>query len=149
MKKHLIGVGGIICNADDHVLLVQRGADAPRFPEAWTLPTGFVDAGEDLVSALRREFREELGIKFTPEPTMFYAGMKTGITIYYFLGTWKPENEIAGIQLRPNPKGIMENDAFAFFSIPDAISLGDTHHFVFTDALQRLKPKPGDRNGKQ
>jgi 8-oxo-dGTP diphosphatase len=42
------------------VLLSQRRADQ-SFPLAWEFPGGKVEPGEDLVSALVREIREELG----------------------------------------------------------------------------------------
>jgi len=49
------------------VLLVHPGGPFFRNKDdgAWSIPKGEVDAGEDLLAAARREFREELG--FAPE----------------------------------------------------------------------------------
>ena len=44
----------------DHLLLVRRGADPGQ--GQWSLPGGRVEAGEAMVAAVVREFREETGL---------------------------------------------------------------------------------------
>ncbi len=46
---------------DDQILLVRRVNDPQR--GLWTLPAGFVDAGEDPVQAIERECLEETGLR--------------------------------------------------------------------------------------
>ncbi len=50
----------VLIRKNDRVLLVQRMFDPQK--GHWTLPSGFVDAGEDPKAAARRECQEETGL---------------------------------------------------------------------------------------
>lgn len=139
MKTARVGVGGIVLNEQGEVLMVRRGNSAPRFPGAWTIPTGMVDSGEDRLDALRREMQEELGLLFEPAHEPVHTGMKKGVSIHYFLGSWVPEDKDQGIVLKPSPKGVMENDEYAFVPLAEAIRRGEQYGFVFVDALKLLQ----------
>lgn len=52
---------GVLVERDGTVLLVQRNNSPGR--GMWTLPAGFVDAGEDPQAAAQRECREEAGVE--------------------------------------------------------------------------------------
>ncbi len=52
---------GVLVERDDQVLLVRRAVDPQR--GFWTLPAGFVDAGEDPARAAERECLEETGLR--------------------------------------------------------------------------------------
>lgn len=49
------------------VLLLRRGPDSAYGPGLWTLPSGHLEPGEDVVAAAIRETREETGVALTPE----------------------------------------------------------------------------------
>ena len=51
----------VLVRQDGHILLVRRANDPAR--GRWTLPAGFVDAGEDPVLAAERECFEETGLR--------------------------------------------------------------------------------------
>lgn len=52
-------VGAMIVNADGLVLIAQR---IEQIVEAWQMPQGGIDAGEDPLPAVLRELNEEIGV---------------------------------------------------------------------------------------
>ena len=55
-----VAVGAFIFDAQERVLLIQRGRDPGK--GMWTVPGGRVEPGEPLAAAVRREIREETGL---------------------------------------------------------------------------------------
>ncbi|MGZ8095008.1 MAG: NUDIX hydrolase [Methylosarcina sp.] len=55
-----IGVGGIVFNNHDQVLLIKR--DKPPAQGFWSVPGGKQEAGESMVEACKREIIEETGL---------------------------------------------------------------------------------------
>lgn len=53
----------IVPDAKGRVLLLLRGATAPRGPLQWNLPGGFLQPGEDVATAARREAFEEANLQ--------------------------------------------------------------------------------------
>ena len=55
-----IGVGAIVLNSENKIFVGKR-ADNPV--DKWQMPQGGVDKGENFISAMRRELKEETSIK--------------------------------------------------------------------------------------
>ena len=62
----------IIADAAGQVMLVQRKREPGK--DMWDLPGGFVDLGETLEQAIKRELKEELGVEIS---SLTYLGSAT------------------------------------------------------------------------
>ena len=60
-EKPLIGVGAVVFNRNNEILLVKRGN--PPGEDLWSIPGGLVEVGESLEEATLRELAEETGVK--------------------------------------------------------------------------------------
>lgn len=66
-----VAVTAVVCDAQGQVLLVRR-ANEPR-RGMWTMPGGFMDAGEDPRQAAERECLEETGLQVQVGELLGYA----------------------------------------------------------------------------
>ena len=62
MEKPLGVAGKAIIRKDSEILLLQRSSKSGFDPGLWELPGGKIDYGENLVEALEREVKEEVGL---------------------------------------------------------------------------------------
>ena len=59
-----IGVGGVVVNSKDEVLMVQEKiSPVADYQGCWKLPGGLADPGEDFAATVAREVREETGVE--------------------------------------------------------------------------------------
>ena len=58
-SAYRVAVKGLVRNQSGKLLFVQERSDS------WDLPGGGLERGENIVEALTREFREELGVDIT------------------------------------------------------------------------------------
>jgi ADP-ribose pyrophosphatase YjhB (NUDIX family) len=71
-----VGVGAIVFNARDEILLVQR-SEGP-----WFIPTGWGDVGLSPAQVAAKEVREETGFMVTPQRVVgVYDGAQWGATL--------------------------------------------------------------------
>ncbi|XP_057420901.1 nudix hydrolase 2-like isoform X2 [Lotus japonicus] len=59
---HRVGVGALVVNEKQEVLVVQEKSGHFQGTGAWKFPTGVVDQGEDICVAAVREVKEETGV---------------------------------------------------------------------------------------
>jgi predicted NUDIX family NTP pyrophosphohydrolase len=98
----LISAGLLMCRVEKTNLeffLVHPGGPFFRNKDAgvWSIPKGIPDAGEQLLAAAIREFKEETGLDATgPFVAIGDIAQKSGKQVYAwaFLGTWNPADGI-------------------------------------------------------
>jgi ADP-ribose pyrophosphatase YjhB (NUDIX family) len=115
----------------DQVLLVRRSNDPQR--GLWTLPAGFVDAGEDPLEALRRECLEETGLQVEIVGLLDVLYGQEHPRGAHILIVYRAE--IVGGTLKPGD----DADGAAFFALDDLPPL------AFTTTLQILNRLSGDQ----
>jgi 8-oxo-dGTP diphosphatase len=62
-KQAIVGVGGVVIHRG-RVLLVRRGSEPLK--GRWSIPGGMLELGEELAPAVRRELKEETGLRVEP-----------------------------------------------------------------------------------
>lgn len=90
--RHLIDVH-VLLTRDAELLLTQRRGDA--FDGMWHLPSGKLDAGENVLTAATREAEEEVGVIIDPaELTLVHtihvngSGPEPRLGLFFATDTW-------------------------------------------------------------
>jgi ADP-ribose pyrophosphatase YjhB (NUDIX family) len=118
---------------DGRVLLTRRAIEPAL--GLWTFPGGYVDWGEDMVTAARREMREEVGLDLEPAGLLgiySYPGAPVVIVAYHVT---VPD----GLEAKADAHEVSETGYFAREEIPwDALAFRSTR-----DALADWFRRPG------
>ena len=86
-----IGMVGMLVwhRSDGRYLLLRRSPDKDFAPGQWESGSGRLEQGEGFIEALRRESREELGLKLRIECLLG--------TVHLYRGEVVPDNEMVGL----------------------------------------------------
>lgn len=106
---HFVGVGGLVTNDQQQVLMVQE--KTPALKSFWKLPGGRVEPGEEISDGVVREVEEETGIKTKFESILCFRQTigPFGMADLYFVCKLQPlssqikiqEEEIADCKWMP------------------------------------------------
>jgi 8-oxo-dGTP diphosphatase len=121
-------------DARPRVLLIRRKSDP--FAGSWALPGGFVDEGERLIDAARRELEEETGVEVEELEPLYTAGDPgrdpRGWTVsVVFLGRVK----------RPKAKAGDDAAAVGWFPLDAPPPMAFDHAMLLERARARLRDR--------
>jgi 8-oxo-dGTP diphosphatase len=100
---------------DGRVLMCHRRSDREWYPDVWDFPGGHVEAGETAQVALRREVREELGIRIRPpfrRLARWVSVAEAEDISFFHVRTWSGT---------PVNLATEEHDAIGWFSFAEAV----------------------------
>ena len=104
-------------DADGNLILLRRGFDPGK--GRWTFPGGFIDLGESVEAAARREAHEELRIALELGPLVgVYSRAEDRIVMIVFRATaiGVPETTDEAVEVRAFAPGEIPWDELAFWS---------------------------------
>lgn len=111
---------------NDEIILLRRAFDPGK--DLWTFPGGFVDLGESVEDAARREANEELGIAIELGPLVgVYSRPDSRVVLIVFAArtTDEPTTTEEAIEVRGFTTAQIPWDELAFWSTRDAL-----RHFI-------------------
>jgi 8-oxo-dGTP diphosphatase len=125
----------VIFDPDARVLLIRRGR--PPFAGSYALPGGFVEIGETIEQACRREALEETGIKVEPLRLVgVYSDPKRdprGHTISVAFGTVLPRAIV--------PRSSSDAASAEWVADWRSVELAFDHRHILADAETLLRPR--------
>ena len=124
-------VAGVVPERDGRILLTRRAIEPAH--GLWTFPGGYVDWGESVGDAARRELREEVGLDLEPAGLLgiySYTDAPVVIVVYHVTVPY-------GLEAVADPHEVSETAYFSRADIPwDALAFRSTRE-ALEDWLRR------------
>ena len=123
-SQFLVGVTGVILNDKKEVLLFKH----TYRPHAWSLPGGYMKAGEHPAEALEREIKEESGLVVSADDMLKTRTDREGSRLdmcfvgVFIGGEFKPSSEVS---------------EYGFFAKDQMPLLRSNQVFLIEEALQQ------------
>lgn len=128
--QFLVGVTGVIFNDKNEILLFKH----TYRQHAWSLPGGYLKAGEHPAEALEREIKEESGLVVSADNLLKTRTDRDGARLdMCFVGVF------IGGEFTPS----REVSEYGFFSLDTMPLLRSNQVFLIEEALQQRKLKVG------
>lgn len=126
--QFLVGVTGVILNEKNEILLFKH----TYRKQSWSLPGGYLKAGEHPAEALEREIKEESGLVVSADDMLKTRTDRDGSRLdmcfvgVFIGGEFKPSNEVS---------------EYGFFSKDSMPLLRSNQVFLIDEALQQKRLK--------
>ena len=126
--QFLVGVTGVIFNEKNEVLLFKH----TYRKQSWSLPGGYLKAGEHPAEALEREIKEESGLVVSADDMLKTRTDRDGSRLdmcfvgVFIGGEFKPSQEVS---------------EYGFFAQDQMPLLRSNQVFLINEALEQKKPK--------
>ncbi len=114
-----VGVGAIVFNERDELLLIQRSDSG-----SWLYPTGWLDVGYTPAETAVKEVKEETGLLVEPERLMgVYDGRRRRYPMHFHMISVMICCRLVGGVLSPHPLEVLEVGFFPFDQLPQPLHL--------------------------
>ena len=126
--QFLVGVTGVIFNEKNEVLLFKH----TYRKQSWSLPGGYLKAGEHPAEALEREIKEESGLVVSADDMLKTRTDRDGSRLdmcfvgVFIGGEFKPSQEVS---------------EYGFFAQDQMPLLRSNQVFLINESLEQKKPK--------
>jgi ADP-ribose pyrophosphatase YjhB (NUDIX family) len=111
--KFSVGVSAVVVDPDGRILLLRHTF---RRTDGWSLPSGWMQAGERVGDAIVREIREETGLEAAPV-TIFAVRSGFRLRVGFFLLCTVPA---PGPNIAVDGREVLEAGFFAPGALPDS-----------------------------
>jgi len=126
----VIGVGAVILNEQNEVLLILRGKE----PEAgkWSIPGGKVDPYETLQQAVIREVEEEVNLRIEPGELICTSELISESDEQHILSLIYSTRTTTGTAINREPDKLLDMKWFPLTNLPPNIAVFSTQALLLS-----------------